>query len=118
MSGIRYFFQFLLSALQVYDDYPKLNKIHNRATVWEFIAIIIANGGPPCAAGPRTCIGRKFATTEAICFLAALLRDYKIESVLRAGETRAEWRACVLDARLMLTLGVKDVSVTFVRRQT
>ncbi|KJA20056.1 hypothetical protein HYPSUDRAFT_68834 [Hypholoma sublateritium FD-334 SS-4] len=67
--------------------------------------------------GPRTCIGRKFATTEAVCFLTALLRDYKVEPTLRAKETRAEWRARVLDARLMLTLGVKEVPVTFVRRQ-
>ena len=78
--------------------------------------MIIADG-PACAAGPRTCIGRKFATTQAVCFLTALLRDYKVEPILRAKETRAEWRARVLDARLVITLGVKDVPVTFVRRQ-
>lgn len=78
---------------------------------------MIITDKPLCDAGPRTCIGRKFATTEVVCFLTALLRDYKVEPILRAKETRAEWRARVLDARLVLTLGVKDVPVTFVRRQ-
>ncbi|KAF8155579.1 cytochrome P450 [Crassisporium funariophilum] len=66
--------------------------------------------------GPRACIGRKFATTESVCFLTMLLRDYKIEPVLNAGETKEEWRERVLSATIVLTLGVRDVPVKFIRR--
>ncbi|KIM47101.1 hypothetical protein M413DRAFT_64094 [Hebeloma cylindrosporum] len=66
--------------------------------------------------GPRACIGRKFATTEAVCFLTLLLRDFTIHPVMRPGETKQGWRNRVLDARFALTLGVADVPVKFVRR--
>lgn len=66
--------------------------------------------------GPRTCLGRKFATTEAVAFLTMLLRDWKIEPILRPGESKQEWRNRVLDGQIALTLGVKDVSVKFTRR--
>ncbi|RDB29811.1 hypothetical protein Hypma_014185 [Hypsizygus marmoreus] len=66
--------------------------------------------------GPRACIGRKFATTEAVAFLTMLLRDWKVEPKLRKGESKDEWRTRVLDAHLVLTLGVADVPVTFTRR--
>ncbi|KAF8882453.1 cytochrome P450 [Infundibulicybe gibba] len=55
---------------------------------------------------PRACIGRKFATTEAVCFLTMLLRDW-----------REQWRDRVLDARVVITLGVADVPVKFTRRR-
>ncbi|KAL0565654.1 hypothetical protein V5O48_016370, partial [Marasmius crinis-equi] len=42
--------------------------------------------------GPRACIGRKFATTEAICFLTMLLRDFKVEPLLERGESLDEWK--------------------------
>jgi cytochrome P450 len=66
--------------------------------------------------GPRACIGRKFATTEAVCFLTLLLRDFIIIPVMRSGETKEAWQNRVLDARFALTLGVADVPVKFVRR--
>ncbi|KAK0457448.1 cytochrome P450 [Desarmillaria tabescens] len=40
--------------------------------------------------GPRACVCRKFAQTEAVCFLAHFLRDWKTEVVLEAGETAAQ----------------------------
>ncbi|TFK72490.1 cytochrome P450 [Pluteus cervinus] len=67
--------------------------------------------------GPRACIGRKFATLEAVCFLTCLLRDWKIEPSMKEGETKREWQARVLDARFTITMGVKDVPVRFVRRK-
>ncbi|TFK38021.1 cytochrome P450 [Crucibulum laeve] len=67
--------------------------------------------------GPRACIGRKFATTEAVCFLTLLLRDWGVKSVLRDGETKEQWRNRVLDANIVLTLGVTDVPATFTRRE-
>jgi len=67
--------------------------------------------------GSRQCIGRKFATTEAVCFLTMLFRDYKVEPVLTGKETKEQWRRRVLDASIIITLGVKDVPITFVRRR-
>ena len=45
-----------------------------------------------------------------------LLRDYKVEPVLKKGETTEQWRERILRPNLELTLGVQDVPVTFVRR--
>lgn len=67
--------------------------------------------------GPRACIGRKFATTEAVCFLTMIIRDWEINPLLRDGETKEAWRHRVLDASIVITLGVKDVPVTFTRRR-
>ncbi|KAH7890566.1 cytochrome P450 [Phlebopus sp. FC_14] len=72
--------------------------------------------------GPRSCIGRKFATTEAVCLLALLLRDWRIEPLLAVNpksgkiETVDEWRARVMQATMRLTMGVRDVPLRFVRR--
>ena len=66
--------------------------------------------------GPRACNGRKFATTESVCFLTLLLRDFKVEPLLRAGETKEQWRDRALVAKIALTLGVVDVPVRFIRR--
>ncbi|KAJ3761578.1 cytochrome P450 [Lentinula raphanica] len=67
--------------------------------------------------GPRACIGRKFATTEAVCFLSMLLRDWKVMPKLNPGESQEQWRDRVLDANLVLTLGVRDVPLIFVPRK-
>ena len=66
--------------------------------------------------GPRACLGRKFATVEAVCFLTLLLRDFEVEPLLRATETKEQWRNRVLQAKYAFTLGVADVPVRFVRR--
>ena len=67
--------------------------------------------------GPRVCIGRKFATTEAVCFLTMLLRDWKVEPSLREGETKDAWRERVLQGKVVITLGVMDVPMRFTRRK-
>ncbi|KIP03139.1 hypothetical protein PHLGIDRAFT_130320 [Phlebiopsis gigantea 11061_1 CR5-6] len=67
--------------------------------------------------GPRACTGRRFALTEACCFLAHLLRDWKVEIIARQGETKAQWRARVMRAHTTMTLGVGDVPVRLVRRR-
>jgi len=66
--------------------------------------------------GPRACIGRRFATVEATCFLAFLLRDWKVLPILRDGESKEQWESRVMDGRIMITLGVKDIPVRFVKR--
>ncbi|KAG7097881.1 hypothetical protein E1B28_005193 [Marasmius oreades] len=69
------------------------------------------------SAGSRACIGRKFATTEAVCFLTMFLRDWKVEPLLRAGETVEGWKTRVVDAKVGFTLGIKDVPVRLIRRE-
>ncbi|EED85101.1 predicted protein [Postia placenta Mad-698-R] len=55
--------------------------------------------------GPRACIGRKFALTEAVCLLH--------------GETKEMWRQRVMQIKFLgLTLGVPDVPLTMTRRTT
>lgn len=68
------------------------------------------------SAGPRICIGHKFAKIEAVSFLTHLLRSWRIEPVLEVGETHEEWRARVLEPRFVMTLMFDDVPVRFVRR--
>ncbi|KAG8833851.1 hypothetical protein FRC17_009968 [Serendipita sp. 399] len=59
--------------------------------------------------GPRACIGKKFALTEAVCFLSNLVRDWRIEPYLKTGETLEDWKKGVLGAKIKMTLGIKDV---------
>ncbi|TDL27391.1 cytochrome P450 [Rickenella mellea] len=66
--------------------------------------------------GPRICLGRKFATVEAVAFLTYLLRDWTIDVPLADGETRREWRARVLDPKVGVVLGFGDVPLKFRRR--
>ena len=49
--------------------------------------------------------------------MTMLLRDYRIVPTLREKETTAQWEERELDGKLGITLGVKDVPVTFVRRR-
>ena len=66
--------------------------------------------------GPRACIGRKFATVEAVCWLTMLLRDFKVEVVLRPGETREQARHRLLQAELKMTLAINEVPVRLSKR--
>ncbi|KAG2154041.1 cytochrome P450 [Suillus clintonianus] len=72
--------------------------------------------------GPRSCLGKRFATTEAVCFLVLLLRDWRVEPLLSVNvstgekETKEEWRERVMQAKMTLTMGVRDVPLTFVKR--
>lgn len=49
--------------------------------------------------------------------MTMLLRDYKVEPLLKGKETPEQWKTRVLDGRLGLTLGVKEVPITFARRR-
>lgn len=46
-----------------------------------------------------------------------VLRDWRIEPLLRDGETTADWRARVMKPILALTLTLEHVPVRFVRRE-
>lgn len=66
--------------------------------------------------GPRQCIGRKFATTEAVAFLTLLIRGWKIEPLLKAGETIDQWQDRVMQGKMILTFSVQKMPVRFTRR--
>jgi len=66
--------------------------------------------------GPRSCLGRKFALYEAICFLSLLLRDWKVEVALQPGETREEWRQRVMTGKIETALAPSPIPVNLRRR--
>ena len=67
--------------------------------------------------GPRTCLGKKFAITESVAFLAQLLRDFQVQPFLGPGENMEQWKRRVMDkASIGITLGISKASVRFVRR--
>lgn len=68
------------------------------------------------ALGPRACLGAKFARVEAVCFLTLLLRDWRVEPVLRVGETKEQWRARVLKPSFGQALLLGEIPVRLFRR--
>lgn len=71
--------------------------------------------------GPRACIGRKFAQTEALSFLACPLRDWKVDVALQNGETREQYAERVLDSAAQdgISFAVKgEVLLAFSRRSS
>ncbi|KAG9223608.1 hypothetical protein CCMSSC00406_0009239 [Pleurotus cornucopiae] len=56
--------------------------------------------------GPRTCIGRKFAIVEAVCWLTMVLRDWRVEPLMRPEETEEMRSRRALDARAGITLNM------------
>ncbi|EJT98651.1 cytochrome P450 [Dacryopinax primogenitus] len=68
--------------------------------------------------GPRVCVGKKFAQTESLATLAMLMKDYKIQPVLEAGESLAEWRRRNIDDNIQPSIGVGPgkFTVRLVRR--
>lgn len=94
---------------QVYED-PYMFK----PSRWEGVG---EDGITSFGIGPRTCIGKKFAMTEAVCFLANLLRDWRIDPLLKAGETVDGWKSRVLSKTdITLTLSIATVPVNLIRR--
>ncbi|PPR04816.1 hypothetical protein CVT24_007076 [Panaeolus cyanescens] len=74
----------------------------------------------PFAAGPRACLGRKFAETEAVAVLTRLIMKYKItvkEEPQFAHETFEERKARVLALDQGLTLVPSRTPLVFTRRE-
>ena len=61
-------------------------------------------------------IGKRFAIAEATCFIAKLLRVWRVEILTRPGETRAEWEARCMRGTAVLNFGVEHVPIRLVRR--
>jgi hypothetical protein len=70
-------------------------------------------------AGPRQCIGRRFAQSTAIRFLACFLRDFDIDILLRTGESRDEYVGRVMGNVTMAgtSLTLLDVPLNLTRRR-
>jgi hypothetical protein len=68
--------------------------------------------------GPRACLGRKFSHTEALCFLALILRDWKLDIPLTPGETRREYEERVMGraGRVGMAFGCGPVALKMTRR--
>jgi len=66
--------------------------------------------------GPRACIGRKFAQTEALTFLSLLLREWKFDVVLANGENREQHETRVMtrsnDTSLSFGVGRLDLKLS------
>ena len=69
------------------------------------------------SSGPRMCLGKKFASVEAVCFLTLLLRDWKVDIKLESGETVEQWQKRYLhpNPAVTLTVGKFDSSNFFLR---
>ncbi|KAG8807273.1 hypothetical protein FRC17_004539 [Serendipita sp. 399] len=70
------------------------------------------------AAGPRSCMGRRFSEIEALTFLAVLVLNYRLEGTpLHAKETKEEINERILRWRMgSLTLCPEKLPLTMVRR--
>ncbi|GJE92700.1 cytochrome P450 [Phanerochaete sordida] len=66
--------------------------------------------------GARTCPGRRFALTEGTCFLARLLRRWRVAPLTLPGEDVEAWRARVYQGRMLFNFGVGEVPVRFEAR--
>ena len=61
-------------------------------------------------------IGKRFATTEAVCFLSNVVRDWRVEAYLRNGESKEDWERSYMRGRAVTNFGVADMPIRFVRR--
>ncbi|EJT98351.1 cytochrome P450 [Dacryopinax primogenitus] len=70
--------------------------------------------------GIHTCLGRRFALYESVCFLAMFLKEWQVfPGEMRPGETLQGWRKRVLEdnVQLAVTLGPSSVPVRLERRR-
>lgn len=61
--------------------------------------------------GPRVCLGKKFASVEAVCFLTLLLRDWTVDIKLERGESLDAWRERVMTPVIKITMGTGTLFV-------
>lgn len=67
--------------------------------------------------GPRTCIGHKFAKVESVAFLTLLMREWRVEAVMKSGESKEAWRARVLKPSFGEALLIGEVPLKLIRRK-
>lgn len=83
---------------------------------------VITTSGPDTeifsafSVGQRACLGRRFATAEALAFLSMFLRDWKVLPQRKGGVKEERKANQELQAEILLTLGVENVGIELVRR--
>ena len=82
------------------QDYPNPNAYC--PSRWDTAATL--NAFPAFGLGPRGCLGRKFSTVEATCFLSHIIRDWKFDIKLNKGETPKEWQERVMQPDIAVTV--------------
>ena len=70
----------------------------------------------PFLTDTRPGIGRRFAITEGTCFLAKLVRDWRVEILTRDGETKAQWEEKYMNGKAISNFGLHEMPVRLVRR--
>lgn len=68
------------------------------------------------SAGPRVCLGKKFSTVEATCFLSNILRGWKFDVKLEKGESMREWQERVMRPEVGITLRIGASSAIVISR--
>ncbi|KAJ7638382.1 cytochrome P450 [Roridomyces roridus] len=69
-------------------------------------------------AGPRQCIGRRFAQSTIMRFVACLLRDFEVDALTLPGETREEYEERIMTNATMAgtSFTLQDVPLRMTRR--
>jgi cytochrome P450 len=74
------------------------------------------NEHPAFSSGPRVCLGKKFSTTESVAFLACFLKEWRIETPMKEGETVEQAIKRLVDPRFGFTLSLSEREVILARR--
>ncbi|KAL7412642.1 cytochrome P450 [Mrakia frigida] len=70
----------------------------------------------PFSAGPRACVGRRFAEVEAVCAIALFIQKFEFVAVPHVGESHEGMSKRLLRAKMMITLTPHDVDLVLRRR--
>ena len=68
------------------------------------------------SAGPRACVGRRFAEVEAVAAIALFVQAFEFKAVPHAGESHAQMSKRLLRAKPMITLTPYDMDLVMKRR--
>ncbi|KZO99314.1 cytochrome P450 [Calocera viscosa TUFC12733] len=86
---------------------------------WTSYDVLAADSYVSFGMGIHTCIGRRFALYEMVCYLALFLREWRVfPGDLKEGETLSAWRKRVMedDLGLAVTIAPQRVPVKLERR--
>lgn len=95
---------------------------HTRMTLQCFLSVPVRvsicspNSLSSCANNTPLGIGRRFALTEGICYLARVLRDWKVVILPEGEDTREQWSDRVLRGYTVMNFGIGKVPIRLVRR--
>ena len=88
-----------------------------KPTRWESTETAVVENFLAFSAGPRLCLGRKFSTVEAVCFLSNLLRDWKFDVKLEKAETLSQWQERIMKVEFGVTIKIGQSPHVYVFQQ-